>query len=373
MSRSGRSLLVLTGLLALLVVAPAGAAAAPRTVWLCKPGRASDPCTPGLKTTYYSPSLKKLRVGRPKATRHPKIDCFYVYPTVSDQDTPNASLRIDPEERSIALYQAARYSQHCRVFAPMYRQATLAALLGTAGAPADRDVAYNDVRNAWHTYLKKHNKGRGVVLVSHSQGTFVLRELIRREIDPKPKVRRKLVSALLLGGNVTVKKGKDVGGDFKHVRACRSKRQIGCVVAFSAFNAQPPANAIFGRTSTAGLEVLCTNPAALGGGSARLASIYPSAPFAPGTTIAAAISILGVEQPSPATTWAELRGAYTGRCSSAGGASVLLTAARAGAPVFTPSPDPTWGLHLTDANIALGDLVDLVRDQAAVYAKRRPN
>ena len=371
MSRSARSLLVLAGLLTLLVVAPAGAAAAPKTVWLCKPGLGSDPCTPGLKTTYYSPSLKKLRVGTPKAARHPKIDCFYVYPTVSDQKTPNASLRIDPEERSIALYQAARYSQHCRVFAPMYRQATLAALLGTIGAPADRALAYNDVRDAWRTYLKKYNKGRGVVLVSHSQGTFVLRELVAKEIDPKPKVRKRLISALLLGGNVTVKPGKDVGGDFKHVRACRSNRQIGCVVAFSTYNGRPPANAIFGRTSTAGLEVLCTNPAALGGGSARLASIYPSAPFAPGTTIAAAITLLGVKQPSPATTWAELRGAYTGRCSSAGGVNVLLTAARAGAPTFTPSPDPTWGLHLTDANIALGNLVELVRDQAAVYAKRR--
>ena len=104
-------------------------------------------------------------MGTPKAARHPKIDCFYVYPTVSDQKTPNASLRIDPEERSIALYQAARYSQHCRVFAPMYRQATLAALLGTAsGAPAERNAAYNDVRNAWRTYLRKYNKGRGVVL-----------------------------------------------------------------------------------------------------------------------------------------------------------------------------------------------------------------
>ena len=50
------------------------------------------------------------------------------------------------------------------------------------------------------------------------------------------------MSALLLGGNVTVKKGKDVGGDFKHVRACRANRQIGCVVAFSTFKAQPPAN-----------------------------------------------------------------------------------------------------------------------------------
>ena len=65
-----------------------------------------------------------------KADRKRKIDCFYVYPTVSDDKSTNSDLPIDPEERSIALYQAARYSQHCRVFAPMYRQVTLQAILG---------------------------------------------------------------------------------------------------------------------------------------------------------------------------------------------------------------------------------------------------
>jgi hypothetical protein len=33
-------------------------------------------------------------------------------------------------------------------------------------------------------------------------------------------------------------------------------------------------------------------------------------------------------------------------------------------------PDATWGLHLTDASIALGNLVDIVRQQIAAYAKR---
>jgi hypothetical protein len=34
-------------------------------------------------------------------------------------------------------------------------------------------------------------------------------------------------------------------------------------------------------------------------------------------------------------------------------------------------PDATWGLHLTDANIALGDLVNLVRRQGARYSAAR--
>ena len=87
-----------------------------------------------------------------------------------------------------------------------------------------RRQGYADVREAWRTYLRKYNHGRGVIFVSHSQGSFVLRKLIAEEVDGKPAVRKRMLSALLLGGNVTVKKGSDRGGDFKHIRACRSRR-----------------------------------------------------------------------------------------------------------------------------------------------------
>jgi hypothetical protein len=361
--------LAFAALAAALTLVPAGVAhAAPKTIWLCKPGLARNPCTPGLKTTYYTPTAKKLRVGTPRVTRPPRFDCFYVYPTVSDQKTPLATRRIDPEERSIALYQAARYSQHCRVFAPMYRQVTLQGL--ASGGGVSRDIPYSDVRAAWRTYLRRYNHGRGIVLIGHSQGTFMLRRLVAEEVDPKPKARRRLISAILLGGNVTVAEGRDTGGDFKHVRACRARRQTGCVVAFSTFNAAVPADSTFGRTSAPGLEVLCTNPANLRGGSGVLDPISPSAPFAPGTGIAAAIGITGVDLPHPPTPWVEIPAAYRAGCSSAGGADVLQITPLRGAPVYTPSPTPGWGLHLVDANIALGNLVNLVRVQAATWAKR---
>jgi hypothetical protein len=106
-----------------------------------------------------------------------------------------------------------------------------------------RDELYADVREAWRTYLRKYNHGRGVIFVSHSQGSFVLRTLIAEEVDGKPAMRRRIVSALLLGGNVTVKKGSDRGGDFKHVRACRSRDQLGCVIAFSTYNDTRPRTA----------------------------------------------------------------------------------------------------------------------------------
>ena len=359
--------LLLVAVVALALAGALASSAAAKTVWLCKPGKADNPCDVSLSTTLLSPTGKKLGVRHIKPPRRPKFDCFYVYPTVSDQKTATANFNIDPELRSIALYQAARYSSDCRVYAPVYRQNTLASLLGQVQAtPEERAYAYADVRAAWRDYMRNYNHGRGVVLIGHSQGTFILRPLIANEIDPKRSARKRLISAVLLGGNVLVKKGSDVGGDFKHVRACRSRSQTGCVIAFSTYGETPPANALFGRTGTPGREVLCTNPAALSGGSAKITPIQPRQPFAPGSTIGAAIGITGVPQPKVSTEWGETPNAYRARCTT-GSANVLLIAPLRGAPVFKPSPDAGWGLHLVDANIALGNLVGLVRHQAAVW------
>jgi Protein of unknown function (DUF3089) len=343
-------------------------AAGAKVIWLCKPGQRPDPCTPGLSTTVFSPQLKPGRVEHPAQVKKPAIDCFYVYPTVSDQKTLVANRHIDPQERSIALYQAGRYSQYCRVFAPMYRQLSLAGIAaGAKPTASDVKVGPSDVREAFRTYLQKYNHGRGFVLIGHSQGSFVLRTLIAKDVDPKPAVRERLISAILMGGNVLVKNGQGAGGDFQHVSACRSDTQLGCVIAFSTFDQPPPADSLFGRTTVAGEHVLCTNPGALGGGSGAVTPIFPSAPFDPHSTLALGIVLLNIKQPKPKTVWSTEPGSHSARCSSAGGANVLQLTALHGAQVASPSPSPMWGLHLLDANIALGNLIAIVKREAAVF------
>jgi pimeloyl-ACP methyl ester carboxylesterase len=357
----------LLGVFCAATVLPA-AARAEQTVWLCKPGIDRNPCEPKFGTTLMSPTGTVLGVRHPRRQHFRKVDCFYVYPTVSDQARTNATLRIDPAERSIALYGAARYSPQCRVFAPMYRQVTIGALV--TGTPVNNDLAYSDVLRAWRTYLRKYNHGRGVVLIGHSQGTWVLRRLIREQIDPSPAARRRIVSAILLGGNVAVAQGQDIGGDFQQVPACRSPSQIGCAIAFSTFNAPVPANALFGR-ATGGLQVLCNNPAALAGGPGPLKTVFPTKPFASFTTIRDSIDQIGFTPPRVATPWLEFDGAFSGECSSADGANVLQIAPAPGAPTLHPVPDANWGVHLVDANIALGNLTDVVRAESRVYVRTR--
>ena len=289
---------------------------------------------------------------------------------------------MDPEIRSIALYQAARFSQLCRVYAPVYRQATVPAL--QAGTTTRRDylTAYGDVEEAFDAFLRRIGRHRGFVLLGHSQGSFHLQRLIQRRIDNHRALRRRLVSAVLLGGNVAVRAKSDRGGVFRRVPTCRRATQLACVLAFSTFNATPPDPSLFGRGASrlAGflglpegskLEDACTNPAALGRSrSASLTTVVPSEPFAPGTLIAAGISLLGLQWPAAPTTFVESQGAFTGRCSRAGGAHVLRIASAPGTPVPKASPIPEWGLHLVDVNIAQGDLVKVLRRQIRAYAGR---
>ncbi|MGK3882473.1 DUF3089 domain-containing protein, partial [Enterococcus faecium] len=86
--------------------------------------------------------------------------------------------------------------------------------------------AYDDVKRAWQHYLAADNHGRGVVLIGHSQGSGILKQLIAEEIDGKP-AQKLLISAMLMGTNVAVPAGKDVGGDFKAGPLCRKADQTG--------------------------------------------------------------------------------------------------------------------------------------------------
>jgi Protein of unknown function (DUF3089) len=352
--------------------------AASRTVWLCRPGQAGNPCLTNLATTVVEPNGTTTHVVRSAPAKSPPVDCFYVYPTVSNQSTVNANLEVGLRETAVAVTQASRFSQVCKVYAPVYRQITLGALDHPRRITlSDAQLAYRSVVSAFRDYLAHYNNGRGIVFIGHSQGATILIRLLQREVDGNPLLRNRLVSALVLGGNVTVPKGRTVGGDFAHIPACTSSTETGCVVAYSSFASEPPANSQFGRTSSdAGLRLLaprtlspslrimCVNPASPSGGAAPLDPYLPSL-------------ALGFLSPGSAssvrTPWVAFPGAYTGRCETSGNATWLQVTRAPGATSgsgLTRAEQPEIGLHILDVNIALGNLVRLVGTEAAAYHRR---
>jgi hypothetical protein len=360
----------------------AASSASATVVWLCKPGIARNPCEIPQDTTYQSSLLKGTVVTPRNGPR--QVDCFYVYPTVSNDLSANSDKSRDPELVSIAKYQAARFNQQCRIYAPIYRQRTLLSLtLASVGAqlpvqkellPGDFELAYSDVVEAWRDYLAHDNDGRGVVLIGHSQGTRMLKDLIRREIELKPEQHRLLVAAILLGGNVTVPAGGTVGGDFASTPLCTQPDQLGCVVAYSSFAEDPADDSRFGH-APAGQEIACTDPRPLAGESGPFRLLTPSELFAPGLLLAGTIITATGKPPQigllpvATTTWVSPKDRWDGGCKTINGAHVLRIEPRKGSRRLMWFPEPSWGTHLVDVNIALDPLVVLVgrlaRDWAA--------
>ena len=350
--------------------------------WLCRPGRpGKDACDVDLTTTVVAADGRSTRetwTAAPGAS----IDCFYVYPTVSTDPTPNSDMTADEAELNVVRQQFARFASACRPYAPLYRQVTLAGLrarlaAGSAGAALAQGRPYDDVRDAWNHYIEHDNQGRGFVLVGHSQGSFILAELIRQEIDGKP-VQARMVSAILLGTTLAVPRGKDVGGAFQHVPLCHSPSQTGCVITYASFRSTvtPPPNTLFGKVDDRNMAAACTNPAALGGGSGELHAYLSRE----GRTIIGTTPLkpwVVPERPIE-TPWISVPGLLTARCTSNDNATYLEVTVH-GDPNDPRADDivgdigangqvlANWGLHLIDVNLAMGNLVGIVSQQAKAW------
>ena len=349
--------------------------------WLCRPGRA-DPCSADQSATIVKADGSRS-VETFTATKDAKFDCFYVYPTVSLDPTPNSDMKAGSEENLVAAFQAARFRKHCRVFAPLYRQVTLTALQALlTGKPvvADRIMAYSDVKAAWDEYLAYDNHGRGVVLIGHSQGSGILKELVARAIEGTP-AQKQIISVLIPGTNVAVPTGKDVGGDLKSTPLCHSAKDTGCVVSYVTFRADapPPENSRFGVVPGAGMGAACVNPAALAGGSA----ITDNYLGARGAGMASAQQGPWSQGGAAVTTpFVKVPGLLSAACTTTGRFSYLavtVNADPADKRTDTIVGDVTvggqilkdWGLHLIDMPVVMGNLVELSDAQAKAWAAKR--
>lgn len=331
--------------------------------WLCLPGR-SDPCSTQDLTTSVIAADGGVTVEPFVRAADPGIDCFYVYPTISTDKTPNSDMTPDDEPR-VAAVHFARFSSVCRTFSPLYRQVTLAALGKTmSGQPsgADMEQPYKDVKAAFDWYLANENKGRGIVLIGHSQGAGIIQRLTRDYFDGKP-LQKQLVGTMPIGWSVPV----DDKGLFGTIPSCSKLGQTGCLVSYVSFRDTlgPVPATLFGRVQGAGLHAACVNPAALGGGKAAAHSYL--------RTKSGAGKQPWVQGKSIETGYVSVPGLLTTECVREGAHSYLKVTTNADpADPRTDSiggdqnnNDPLWGLHTLDMNIGMGDLIAVVKAQAA--------
>lgn len=353
------------------------------SLWLCRPGLADDKCKINLDATVIGTD-GKTKIEKYVAASDPKVDCFFVYPTVSNDKTWSSDWTVDNMEIDDVKLQFARFGSVCRQFAPVYRQTTLTALRIASGGPQPEGErlpqgvgGYNDVVDAWNWYMANENKGRGVILIGHSQGAGVISRLIAAEIEGKP-AQKQFISAMILGSSVMVPPGKDTGGTFKAIPLCRAEDQTGCVINYVTFRdtLPPPATSRFGKANGANVAG-CNNPANLASGKGTPDSYWLAKGFLNGSggTVQPAWA-----KPEPAITtpFVKTPGLVSTQCVTKGEFSYLemhvnadpadaRTDELAGEIQRATGPDLNWGLHLIDVDHSMGDLVRIAAKQSAAY------
>jgi len=337
--------------------------------WACRPDASGDACDIDLRAVEILPD------GSTTVVEHtpdpsPAIDCFYVYPTV-DLRALGAGLHDDlsdhaDADRTIAV-QAARFSEVCRIFAPLYRQVTV----GTYAVRREEiqnacfDVADGHVLAAFEHYVDNDNDGRGFVLLGHSQGAQITSRLLRERVETDPALRARLVAAAPIGWPIGV--GGPTGGSFPGTPVCTSAEQTGCVIGYRTYadGQEIPAEDPDVRE---GATSICVHPSDVaGGGPAPLHRTYfPS-------NLEAASWPDTIRSQAPFVLYRDL---YEAECVTEGDTTALRVHLHAAAGDTRTSPiDFTDGLqyvgtHIYDVQFTLGDLITLIGDKADAYAAR---
>lgn len=162
------------------------------------------------------------------------VDVFYVYPTVSSNESGAMDIN-DANERALAVgifkAQASVYEVHANVFAPYYRQMTTKVdMSGCELATDTKEFKQGavDIKDAFDFYIKNLNSDRPFILAGHSQGTMALIELIKDRFGDDAELRNRLVAAYLIGYTVT-----DADLSAAGLTAAKKANDVGVVISYN--------------------------------------------------------------------------------------------------------------------------------------------
>ncbi len=333
-------------------------------LWLCRPDLPADRCRVDLTATEIHPDGSRTVVPHVPAAA-PKVDCFYVYPTVDLSLVPRNHddfSNLDPMSRPTTA-QAARLAEVCNLYVPLYRQVTIGTyLFGARPREARLAVAFSDVADAFAHYLGQYNQGRKIVLVGHSQGAEMVVRLLRRFFEQDPALKERLLLAMAIGGAVDVPPGRLSGGTLPTIPLCSRPDELGCVVAYQTRRAGNDASP-GGLGPHPGNETACVNPA----GVDRTERRPFSRAYLP-------VSVLLTGARGVTTPFVVYRDFYAGQCvSGPGGYRYLAVSEARGAGDTRESPfdlgqvglNTGLGTHILDMQFPQGDLIDMVARRVA--------
>lgn len=162
-------------------------------------------------------------------------DLFIVCPTVDLGTDGNKNMSLADNEAKKNFYGALNmergiYEQHCRMYAPYYRQATLADYtLPRQDAAAYFDLAYSDVRAAFLYYMHHENNGRPFVLSGFSQGAEMCLRLLK-EFGNEDFVKDNMVACYAIGWRFTPQEA----AEYPYIQPAKGADDLGKVIIFNS-------------------------------------------------------------------------------------------------------------------------------------------
>ncbi|NDV85364.1 DUF3089 domain-containing protein [Aurantimonas aggregata] len=162
------------------------------------------------------------------------VDVIWVYPSVlTDQsawlmDISRQDL-VEAAAETVAT-EARVFSGQANLYAPLYRQMNLAGFGLEDGARAKLVAeGADDVGRAMRNYMAHHNKGRPFILAGHSQGSYVLTELLVQNWG-RLGIEDQLVAGYLIGWSIT---DEDLRAN-PAMTICDTPDQTGCFVSYNS-------------------------------------------------------------------------------------------------------------------------------------------
>lgn len=184
-------------------------------------------------------------------------DLFIVCPTVDLGMGGNKNMSLADNEAKKNFYGALNmergiYEQHCRMYAPYYRQAVLADYdLPANEAEPYFNLAYKDVRAAFVYYMQHENNGRPFVLAGFSQGAEMCLRLLK-EFGNDDFVKNSMVACYAIGWRFTPQEAEQ----YPYIRPAQSAGDLGTVIMFNSEAPEVTASLMVPQ----GAKSFCINP-----------------------------------------------------------------------------------------------------------------
>ncbi len=184
-------------------------------------------------------------------------DLFIVCPTVDLGTGGNKNMSLADNEAKKNFYGALNmergiYEQHCRMYAPYYRQAVLADYdLPANEAEPYFNLAYKDVRAAFVYYMQHENNGRPFVLAGFSQGAEMCLRLLK-EFGAADFVQDNMVACYAIGWRFTPQEAEQ----YPYIRPAQSADDLGTVIMFNSEAAEVTESLMVPQ----GTKSFCINP-----------------------------------------------------------------------------------------------------------------